>query len=245
MWKPKERVRHELPVARIPSAAEASASRLFSPLTLASGLALENRCWVPAMVPWRATEDGFVTKDVLAWYERFARGRPGVIVIEATGIRDVPSGPLLRIGDDRFVAGLTELCDVVRRASGGATKLFIQLIDFLRIRRRPERARFFSQFLCIDRSHREKLQEISGEDFLLSPEQLVRDRLASLPDDDLAKVLSARELLSLTHGERELCTDVDLPHIAALPAELPPLFAKASARAKQAGFDGIELHYAH
>ena len=37
------------------------------------------------------------------WYERFARGRPGGLVVEATGIRDVPSGPLLRVGHDRFV----------------------------------------------------------------------------------------------------------------------------------------------
>src|SRR5262245_16279441 len=29
-------------------------------------------------------------------YSRFAEGRPGVIVVEATGIRDIPSGPLLR-----------------------------------------------------------------------------------------------------------------------------------------------------
>ena len=58
------------------------------------------------MVPWRATEDGFVTDDVLDWYERFAKGRPGGLVIEATGIRDVPSGPLLRIGHDRFIPGL-------------------------------------------------------------------------------------------------------------------------------------------
>ena len=27
------------------------------------------------MVPWRATEEGFVTEELLAWYERFARGR--------------------------------------------------------------------------------------------------------------------------------------------------------------------------
>ena len=108
MWKPKERVRHELPVAHVPSADEASRSRLFSPLTLASGLVLENRCWVPAMVPWRATDDGFVTREVLSWYERFASGEPGTIVVEATGIRDVPSGPLLRIGDDRFLPGLAQ-----------------------------------------------------------------------------------------------------------------------------------------
>ena len=61
------------------------------------------------MVPWRATEDGFVSDAVVAWYERLARGRPGAIVVEATGIRDVPSGPLLRIGDDRYIEGLRRL----------------------------------------------------------------------------------------------------------------------------------------
>ena len=38
-------------------------------------LALAERTWVPAMVPWRATEEGFVTAEVLDWYGRFARGR--------------------------------------------------------------------------------------------------------------------------------------------------------------------------
>ena len=57
-------------------------------------ISLAQRTWVPAMVPWRATDDGFVTQDVLDWYERFARGKPGAIVVEATGIRDIPSGPL-------------------------------------------------------------------------------------------------------------------------------------------------------
>ena len=63
------------------------------------------------MVPWRATPDGLVTDDVLDWYERFARGRPGGLVIEATGIRDIASGPLLRIGDDRFIPGLAKLAE--------------------------------------------------------------------------------------------------------------------------------------
>ena len=67
------------------------------------------------MVPWRATEDGFVSDAVVAWYERLARGRPGAIVVEATGIRDVPSGPLLRIGHDRYIEGLKRL--VARRAT--------------------------------------------------------------------------------------------------------------------------------
>ena len=41
------------------------------------------------MVPWRATDDGLVTTEVLAWYERFAAGRPGALVVEATGVRDL------------------------------------------------------------------------------------------------------------------------------------------------------------
>ena len=131
MWKPPERIQHPLLEARWPTREEAAASLLFSPISIGPIEARE-RTWVPAMVPWRATEEGFVTREVLDWYERFAGGRPGVLVVEATGIRDVPSGPLLRIGHDRFLPGLAELVETVRRASGGRTRLFIQIIDFLR-----------------------------------------------------------------------------------------------------------------
>jgi hypothetical protein len=37
-----------------------------------------------------------------------------VLVVEATGVRDIPSGPLLRIGDDRFIPGLRKLVEAVR-----------------------------------------------------------------------------------------------------------------------------------
>ena len=105
MWRPPEKVRHAPAPGPWPSAEAAARSRLFSPLH-AGRLKLVQRTWTPAMVPWRASEDGFVTDAVVEWYERFAQGRPGAIVIEATGVRDVPSGPLLRIGDDRFTPGL-------------------------------------------------------------------------------------------------------------------------------------------
>src|SRR5687768_10512551 len=126
----------QLPIERWPTKEEAAASRWFSPVKIGR-LTLSERTWVPAMVPWRATEDGFVTEQVLAWYERFAKGEPGGLVLEATGIRDVPSGPLLRIGHDRYIEGLAKLVERVRRASGGRTKVFIQIIDFLNVRRRP------------------------------------------------------------------------------------------------------------
>ena len=93
----KNRIRHPLPETTWPTREQARIALWFQPIRLGPVIA-RTRTWVPAMVPWRATEDGFVTRDVLDWYARFADGQPGVLVVEATGIRDIPSGPLLRIG---------------------------------------------------------------------------------------------------------------------------------------------------
>src|ERR1041385_2509738 len=154
MWKFANPIRHPIPKPRWPTAAEAAQSLLYQPLRIGS-VEVANRTWVPAMVPWRATEDGFVTEANLDWYRRFAKGRPGVLVVEATGVRDIPSGPLLRIGHDRFLPGLRQLVETVRDASQGHTKLLIQIIDFLSVKRRPERAKYFQRFLAVTQRHRD------------------------------------------------------------------------------------------
>src|SRR5713226_4142734 len=194
----KRRVRHALPPARWPTREEAAHSRWFEPLRLGDSVVAEQRTWVPAMVPWRATEDGFVTPEVLDWYGRFAEGQPGVLVVEATGIRDVPSGPLLRIGDDRFLPGLARLVETVRRRSGGHTRLFIQVIDFVAVRRRPTLEAYFGRHLPMTLTLRERVAAALDEPrWLTASEAAVRRELLAAPRALHERVLAPRELEAL------------------------------------------------
>ncbi len=246
MWTPPERIRHMLPEPEWPSAEDAASARLFQPLTLQSGCTLSSRTWVPAMVPWRATSEGECTPELLEWYGRFAEGQPGAIVVEATGIRDIPSGPLLRAGHPRFIPGLQKLVATVRERSDGRTRLFIQLIDFLRIRRRPPPARYFERFFRPSEAHRQRLALRTGDSqWETASDIALRDFLTHSEDDTHRDILTPREYDSLTRGDRERVTDTHLAHIRDLPAQLPALFANAAKHCQEAGFDGVELHYAH
>src|SRR5436189_1215899 len=166
MWKFANPIKHPIPETRWPTTEEAARSLLFQPIKIGS-ITLESRTWVPAMVPLRATEDGFGTQDNLDWYRRFARGQPAALVVEATGVRDIPSGPLLRIGHDRFLPGLKRLVEAVREASGDETRLFIQIIDFLTVKRRPDPIKFFERFLQVKKAHREVIAALTNNEHWL------------------------------------------------------------------------------
>src|SRR5215216_6883221 len=208
MWKFANPIRHKILETRWPNSEEAARSRLFRGIQIGR-LEARSRTWVPAMVPWRATEDGFVTQQNLDWYRRFAEGRPAVLVVEATGVRDIPSGPLLRIGDDRFIPGLRKLVEVVKEASDGQTLLFIQIIDFLAVKRRPEKSKYFQRFLQVDEHHHRALAEVTAhETWLTANDDALRAFLQDASDEALEAVLRPRETEALRFGYRERVTDM-------------------------------------
>jgi dimethylglycine catabolism A len=209
------------PISADPSPA---AALVFQPFPIGQGgLVLPNRIWLPAMVTWRGTDDGFVTDSVREIYLRYAQGGAGMIVLEATGVRDVASGPLLRLGHDRFVPGLRQLRDEMRAVSGSV--VVPQIIDFLKIaRRKPTRA--FMEGLV----HRGRLPEA-----VLALDDAAFEAAHA---DWLADPRDRRDFL---YGYRQTIEDLSLEEIRSIPG----WFAGAARRARQAGFDGVELHFAH
>lgn len=199
-----------VPLASLPPPGE---SLLFSPLSLGP-TTVPNRIWLPAMVTWLSNDEGVVTDDIARRYVRYARGGAGMLVLEAMGIRDVNSGPLLRIGNDRYIPGLAEL--VRRMKDAGPGKVIPQVIDFLKIARRdPVRS--------------------------LARLETRYPGCSAWSEAELQERLSPREWRDFAHGYRQQIEDLDAAEIASLPK----LFAAAARRARQAGFDGVELHFAH
>ena len=78
----------------------------------------------------------------------------------------------------------------MHEASQGQTKLFIQLIDFLSIRRRPPVDKFFNRFLEIKPTHRQRLSEhYENEAWLSTSDTELREHLVSADAPGCVRVL--------------------------------------------------------
>jgi len=100
--------------------------KLFEPLNVA-GTVIPNR----AMVTRLSGEDGLVNKDIIDRYVRYRQGGAGLIVIKAMAVHHAKSGPLLRISDDQFMPGLTDLVRRIHDTSD--SRVVPQIIHFLKV----------------------------------------------------------------------------------------------------------------
>ena len=105
--------------------------KLFSPITM-RGVTFPNRIQRTSMVSGLSTEDGSVTEDLIKRYQREVKGGAGAIVVEAAVIIPSKSPYNLRMSDDRYLPGLTELVKVMREVNQ-KVKIGIQIMQFLKL----------------------------------------------------------------------------------------------------------------
>ncbi len=103
---------------------------LFAPFEF-SGMKLKNRVVSVPVVSNLATEDGFVTDDLIERYRRIAAGGTGWIITEDVVVPTRKSPYNLRISDDKFIPGLKRLADTVHEIP--SVKIGVQIGHFLKI----------------------------------------------------------------------------------------------------------------
>lgn len=99
--------------------------KLFEPIQI-NGINLKNRIVRSAQACSFVEYGGFVNERVKAWHESLAEGGAGLITVEEVAI-DYPLGvhiPHIRVDDDKFIPGLSELAEVVHKHN---CPIFVQL----------------------------------------------------------------------------------------------------------------------
>lgn len=164
-------------------------SAVLTPLNIHT-MTVRNRFVLPAMVTDMGGTGGYVTEQLLRYYEERARGGVGLVIVEATSV--APSGRSfvhgLDISDDRFIPGLRRLTDCVHRHGA---RIAIQL----------------------QHGGRAANPALSG-----MPRRIV-SLIPGVTDPNNSLVLEVDELQELANG-----------------------WVSASLRAREAGFDSVEIH---
>lgn len=113
--------------------------KLFTPIQI-RGQTFPNRIMRTSMVSGLATEDGQVTEDLTARYQREAKGGVGSIVVEAAVVLPSRSSFNLRISDDSLTEPLKAMVGAIREANP-EPRVGIQIMHFLKIARSGWRQR--------------------------------------------------------------------------------------------------------
>jgi 2,4-dienoyl-CoA reductase-like NADH-dependent reductase (Old Yellow Enzyme family)/thioredoxin reductase len=97
-----------------------SFNKLFSPIKI-RGLELKNRVMFPAMGTKMATEDKFVTQQIIDYHVARVIGGCGLNLTEVCSVYAAASPKkFLAIGEDKYIPGLKKLADAIHEAGGKA-----------------------------------------------------------------------------------------------------------------------------
>ena len=181
-------------------------------------MSVRNRIVLSAMGSDYADPDGTCNERLLNYYQTHARGGTGLIVLETSAV-DWPNGAtsahMPGFSDDRFIAGLEAVTAGVHREGA---KIAVQLNHGGKV------ARYDIE---------------SGRPMLVPsvPDQPSGDLLAAITGEELAHFAGSQG----PDGQGPQYKVVDQRDIKILLES----FAAAASRAKQAGFDAIEIHAGH
>ncbi|MBC8274667.1 MAG: NADH:flavin oxidoreductase [Chloroflexi bacterium] len=101
---------------------------LFSPLTV-NRMELPNRIVLAPMQDYLASEDGFITSEVIDLYLRCARGGVGMLVLGAMPVSSKRTARHKCIWDDKFIPGLRDLADRIHSQTDA--RICAQLLEKL------------------------------------------------------------------------------------------------------------------
>lgn len=182
------------------------------------GLELRNRIVLAAMGTNFAAPDGHCTERLIAYYEARARGGTGLLVLE-TSAAFWPHGAsmpnTIAFSEDKFIPGLSELTGRVHQHGA---KIVAQL----------------------NHSGTKAQEDMAAGRPIPVPSPVKRSR------SDMFNVLTQDEIATFIKGSSP---DGSGPKYYEMTpddiAETVRGFAAAAARAREAGFDGIQLHAGH
>jgi len=165
-------------------------SKLFEPLKIGIYTAL-NRIVMPPMVVGYAGPRGEVTEQLISYYEARAKGGAGLIIVEASYVREDGRLVLGELGiyDDSLIPGLARLADAIK---------------------------------------------VHGA---LAVVQIAHGGIQAGVPEPVGPSSIARRMIPPAKTPRELSTE----EVERLVED----FVRAALRAKQAGFDGVEVHGTH
>ena len=182
------------------------------------GMALRNRLALAAMGTNFASPDGHCTERLIAYYEARAKGGAGLLVLE-TSAAFWPNGAsmpnTIGFSEDRFLPGLTEL---TRRVHQHGARIVAQLNHSGKIAQEDTAAGRPIPLASLVKPSRSDMMD------LLTSEEVANFIKVAGPGGTGPEfyVMTPEQIAATSRG-----------------------FAEAAARARAAGFDGVELHAGH